>query len=174
MPDALERLVVELTEFVRTRHFGKYRGIVTDVDDPQGRGYIRAQVPEVYADNDSPWAIPSVPFAGQGHGFVAIPEVGDGVWIEFEGGDVARPIWSGAWWADDEMPSQAGTQKRAFITAAGHRLALDDDADEIRLEHSSGPKIVISGTSITLEVAGKKIEISSACVSVNNGNLEVT
>ena len=37
-------------------------------------------------------------------GFFAVPPVGAGVWIEFEAGDVSRPIWSGAWWATGEVP----------------------------------------------------------------------
>ncbi|MCB9569535.1 MAG: hypothetical protein H6710_20360 [Myxococcales bacterium] len=174
MSSELERLVVDLASLVRSRHYGKFRGVVTDIDDPQGRGFIRAQVPEIYGEGDSPWAIPSVPFAGSDHGLVALPEVGDGVWIEFEGGDPARPIWSGAWWADGEMPSQGGTRKRAFVTSAGHRLVLDDEAGEIRLEHGDGPKIVIGSSTITIEVGAKKIEVSNSRVSVNNGNLEVT
>lgn len=174
MPTEIERLVVELASLVRDRYFGKYRGIVTDVDDPNRRGYIRAQVPEIYSDADSPWAIPSVPFAGRNHGFVTLPEVGDGVWVEFEGGDPARPIWSGAWWADDEMPQEAGPQQRAIITSAGHRLVLDDEAGEIRLEHGDGPKIVLGRDSITIEVGGQTIDLSRSRVSINNGNLEVT
>lgn len=174
MASELERLVVELTTLVRSRHYGKFRGVVTDVDDPTRRGFVRARVPELYSDADSPWAVPAAPFAGAGHGLVAIPEVGDGVWIELEGGDPARPIWSGAWWADDELPQQAGPQQRAFITSSGHRLVLDDEAAEIRIEHGDGPKIVLTRDSITLEVGGKKIVVSATSVRVNDGNLEVT
>ena len=42
---AMERLVVELAEQTRTRFYGKYRGVVTDVDDPENMGRIRANVP---------------------------------------------------------------------------------------------------------------------------------
>ena len=174
MSSDLERLVLELVEQQRSRLYGKYRGVVADVEDPHLRGYIRARVPGVYGDAESPWAAPAAPFAGAGHGLVAIPEVGDGVWIEFEAGDPARPIWSGAWWADDEMPAQAGVRKRAWVSAGGHRLVLDDDADELRLEHASGPKITLSGDRIALEVGGKIIEITATSVKINGGNLEVT
>ena len=54
----LERLVVGLTEQVRDRHYGKYRGLVQDVEDPEGLGRIVARVPSVYGDLDSPWALP--------------------------------------------------------------------------------------------------------------------
>ena len=99
MTSDMEQKIVELAEFQRGRYFGKYRGLVQDVDDPENMGRIVAQVPEVYGEEYSPWALPSVPFAGQNHGFVVLPEVGDGVWVEFEAGDPSRPIWTGCWWA---------------------------------------------------------------------------
>ncbi|ASC73027.1 hypothetical protein XM38_039890 [Halomicronema hongdechloris C2206] len=71
-----ERMMVELSEFQRSRYFGKYRGLVRDVDDPDNLGRLVAQVPEVYGQEDSPWAWPAVPFAGASHGLVLLPEVG--------------------------------------------------------------------------------------------------
>ena len=39
-----DQLVIELAEQNRSRFYGKYRGIVTDVDDPEGMGRLRALV----------------------------------------------------------------------------------------------------------------------------------
>ena len=47
-------------------YFGKYRGIVTDVDDPENRCRIRATVPAVLGEHPCGWAMPAVPFAGAG------------------------------------------------------------------------------------------------------------
>ncbi|HYY42592.1 MAG TPA: phage baseplate assembly protein V, partial [Pyrinomonadaceae bacterium] len=94
----LENLVADLHEEVRSRFFGKYRGVVLNVDDPEQMGRIQARVPEVLQEASSAWAVPCVPFAGAGHGLVLLPELGDGVWIEFEAGDIARPVWTGCWW----------------------------------------------------------------------------
>ena len=52
--------------------------------------------------------MPSLPFAGPMHGLALLPEVSDGVWIEFEGGDPPRPIWSGCWWRATSAPSRKG------------------------------------------------------------------
>ncbi len=46
----LEHIIERLDRFHRTRHFGKYRGLVRDVADPDGLGRIRAEVPAVYDD----------------------------------------------------------------------------------------------------------------------------
>ena len=50
----VERLVVELAEQTRSRFYGKYRGVVSNVDDPENMGRIRATVPEVLAEVESP------------------------------------------------------------------------------------------------------------------------
>jgi uncharacterized protein involved in type VI secretion and phage assembly len=169
----MENLVVELTEFVRNRYFGKYRGLVRNVDDPENMGRIIAQVPEVYEDEDSPWALPSVPFAGQNHGLVVLPEVGDGVWIEFEAGDPSCPIWTGCWWASGEMPSPGGKAVRVLATTAGHKVILDDDGSKLQLLHSGGAEITMTDNDITLKIGSTQIVLSASGVNINNGAFEV-
>ena len=145
MPDSdhISRLVVELAEQVRTRFYGKYRGVVRDVNDPDNLGRIRALVPEVLGTVDCPWALPCAPYAGNNIGFYAIPAVGSGVWIEFEAGDPARPIWTGAWWASNELPvdetgSSATPPLKILRTEQGLMLALDDDDKRISLCDADG------------------------------------
>ena len=166
-----ERLLVEVEEYMRTRYFGKYRGLVTKVDEDLG--HIVAQVPEVYGEMDSPWALPSVPFAGESHGLVLLPEVGDGVWIEFEAGDISRPIWSGCWWAEGELPDPGSKTVRALVTPGGHKFVLDDDAKKMQLLHSGGAELTMTDNDITLKIGSSQIVLSASGVSVNNGALEV-
>ena len=169
----IEKLVVELAEFMRSRYFGKYRGLVREVDDPENLGRIVAQVPEVYGDEDSPWALPAVPFAGQNHGLVILPEEGDGVWIEFEAGDPSRPIWTGCWWASGEMPAPGGTATRVLVTSGGHKVILDDDKKELKLLHSGGAEITMTDNGITLKIGSAQIVLSANGVNINNGAFEV-
>ncbi|MGA2129317.1 MAG: phage baseplate assembly protein V, partial [Xanthobacteraceae bacterium] len=84
------------------RYFGKYRGKVLDNADPLMLGRILAEVAAVPAMRMN-WCVPCVPYAGAGVGFYAMPPVDANVWIEFEGGDVNFPIWSGCFWADNEV-----------------------------------------------------------------------
>lgn len=168
-----ERLLVELTEFMRSRYFGKYRGTVTDVEDDENLGRVKAEVPEVYGAEESPWALPSVPFAGSSHGLVLLPEVGDGVWIEFEAGDPSRPIWTGCWWASDEMPEDGTKDSRALVTSGGHKVILDDENSKLQLVHSGGAELTMTDNDITLKIGSTQIVLSSSGVSVNNGSLEV-
>ena len=172
--EVMERLLVELTENARSRYFGKYRGIVKQVDDPDKLGRITAQVPEIYDDVESPWALPAVPFAGQDHGFVAIPEEGDGVWIEFEAGDVSRPVWTGCWWGDGELPDPGAPLTRVFATTAGHKLVLDDDGSEVQLLHSGGAEIKMTDDDIKVSIGQSEATLaSSGEITIKVGATEI-
>ena len=171
----LERLVVELAEAARQRFYGKYRGVVQDVEDPEQLGRVRAYVPEVYGDEViSPWAMPCVPLAGASHGLVCLPEVDDGVWIEFEAGDRNRPVWTGCWWGTDDLADDLGKPlARSFVTSAGHRVTLDDDENKILIEHADGAKAELTDSSLTLECKSGKVVLDASGVSVNDGALTV-
>jgi len=135
-------LLGQLIDWVRNRYFGKYRGVVTDDDDPTSRGRLKVRVPAVLGSQEL-WAMPCVPYAGDGVGTYIIPEVGAGVWVEFEGGDPSYPIWTGAFWADGELPSnEQGTQATPPVkivrSAQGLMMVLDDDAQTVTLSDDSG------------------------------------
>src|SRR5262245_23931522 len=144
---AVERLLVEVATQVRERFYGKYRGRVVDVDDPEKLGRLRARVPEVLGDVDSPWALPCAPYAGESVGLHVIPPVDAGVWIEFEAGDPSRPIWTGTWWARDDPPEDetgtgAAPPLKILRTEEGMLLAFDDDAKTIALSDGDGDNLL--------------------------------
>ena len=45
-----------------------------------------------------------MPYAGPGVGFFAIPPKGANIWVEFEGGDPDRAIWTGCFWDSVQIP----------------------------------------------------------------------
>jgi len=173
MPDVLEQSVERLLERAGSTYYGKYRGIVTDVDDPNNQLRIRATVPAVLGEHACGWAMPAAPFAGDGHGMVMLPKVGSGVWIEFEAGRLDSPIWSGAWWADGERPDPQGAAVRVLVSEKGHKLILDDENDELILEHGSGPQIKLTGDEIVLSCGSCEITISNDNISLNNGQIKI-
>lgn len=74
-----------------TRFFGVYRGVVVETNDPLSKGRIKLRVPQVLANEITDWAwFVHIP----GNTFV-LPSIGAGVWVQFEGGDPAYPIWIG-------------------------------------------------------------------------------
>jgi uncharacterized protein involved in type VI secretion and phage assembly len=147
----------------RERVYGKHRGRVSDDQDPSKLGRIRAQVPEVLGTVDSGWALPAAPYGGDQVGLFTVPPVGAGVWIEFEAGDVSRPIWSGCWWADGQPPpdpaGKAGEPATNLLrTEKGLTLALNDDALKITITDEQGKNLVdidAQGGTVTVTAASK-------------------
>jgi uncharacterized protein involved in type VI secretion and phage assembly len=160
--------------------FGKYRGQVADNDDPKKKGRLQVLVPQVLSEV-AVWAVPCVPYAGPSLGFHALPEVGTGVWIEFEAGDPSYPIWTGCFWNDGDIPDEDAGPDVKFLRTRTAVIRIDDASGEILIENDSGQSIrmttsdiTIKGATVNLEASGgKKAVLSAASFKVNNGNLEV-
>jgi len=165
MPLQLETMVVEMAQRERERFYGKYRGLVVDVDDPEQIGRIKAQVPAVLGTEDSPWALPCAPYAGPNVGLHAVPPVGAAVWIEFEAGDPSLPIWTGGWWASNDPPkdpnSSAATPPLKILRSeSGLMLALDDDGHTATVSDENGSnfmKISVDSGEIRVQCTAKVI-----------------
>jgi uncharacterized protein involved in type VI secretion and phage assembly len=166
-----EALLMDLLERVKHRFYGKYRGTVTDVD--AGTMRIRATVPSVLGETTSNWCEACVPYAGPGVGFVMLPEVGSGVWIEFEGGDVSYPIWTGCYWRSGEVPSDASATAKAIFAQSG-TLTLDDDASSVTLTDSNGDKLTLTGGAATIEGSTGKVVADGSGVTINDSSLVIT
>ncbi|MFL6711307.1 MAG: phage baseplate assembly protein V [Sulfurifustis sp.] len=179
----MEETVVRLARQVAERRYGKYRGFVADNDDPEQRARLKLKVPSVLGDEVSDWALPCLPFGGgAAYGWFAVPEKDAQVWVEFEEGDIHRPVWVGTFWqSGDDVPQDAGVSPpttRLFMTPAGHKLQFDDKEDEeqITLSHPKDASLVIDkdgvvaltdakGAKLTLDAANEKIVLEDS-----NGN----
>ena len=136
----------DLLNWVRGHFFGKYRGTISDNNDPTSRGRLKVKVPAVLGDVEA-WAMPCVPYAGQGVGLHTLPEPNMGVWIEFEAGDPSYPLWTGCFWADGELPADhQGTQAKSVLkiirSESGMMVALDDDKQTLTLSDSQGKNLM--------------------------------
>jgi uncharacterized protein involved in type VI secretion and phage assembly len=165
-----DALLQDLLDYVRNRYFGKYRGVVVDVDASTMR--VRASVPAVLGGVSSGWASPCVPYAGPQVGFLMLPDVGSGVWIEFEGGDVSFPIWTGCYWNSGDIPSAAATTLKTIIATAGS-LAFDNNAGSVTLQDSAQHNMVLDSSGVTTTAGAGTVAVGASGVSVNNGALEV-
>lgn len=162
---AINESIVRLLERMSNRYYGKYRGTVTNNQDPKNLGRIKANVPEVLGDVESGWALPCAPYGGNGVGMFTIPAVKDGVWIEFEAGDVSRPIWTGAWWADNELPkdnkkTSATPPLKIIRSEKGLMITLDDNSQTITLSDKNGKnmlEIKVKEGKITIKGAKKAV-----------------
>lgn len=110
------------------RYYGKYRGKVVDNVDEKFRGMLRVIVPAVFGPETVVAAAPCLPY---GHFFV--PPVETAVWVEFEAGDTASPLWVGVWYPDGTTPVEAQVsppEHRVIQTAAGHTIEIVDKEGE--------------------------------------------
>jgi len=168
--------LVEMEEILRNKYYGKYRGIVRELGTEDRLSEIKVEIPEVYGVNQtSPWVKAVLPFAGPGYGTLFLPSEGDGVWVEFEAGDISRPIWVGFWWSSqDEIPEPSALTARVTVTPNGHKIILDDENDEIQVIHSNGPLLKLTGEEITIQNDSASIVITGSEVNINNGALVVS
>ncbi len=166
----LLRIVNEVARLLRERYcFGIFRGVVTNVDDPEGLGRVRARVHEILGDTDeTDWAWPCVPLAGGGAGWFMLPKTNDPVWIAFEAGDINRPVWLGGWFNKTDMPPEgAGPDVRVLQSKSGHRIELGDvDGDElVRLSHKSGAMVEIDKDgNVALFEAGDSVKLGTGAL----------
>jgi hypothetical protein len=162
------------------RLYGKYRGVVSDNQDPNMQGRITVNVPGVLEDQTSSWAMPSVPYAGTSSddvsvGFFFIPPKGANVWVEFEGGDITKPIWSGCFWDENGAPTQDSSMNTKVLKTDKATITIDDSSGSVTIETpSTGFKVVIDSSGITLSCTPNSVQVSTSSVSVNDGALEVT
>lgn len=157
--------------------YGKFRGVVSDNRDPLMLGRIRAKVQDVYGENQSGWALPALPYAGDGVGLFLIPPTDASVWIEFEHGHPDYPIWSGCFWAQGEVPASPAVAEMKVLKTDVGTITLNDfpGAGGITIETTAGMKIVINTTGIEINNGQNgSIKLMGPKVSVNGGALEVT
>src|SRR5713101_3323975 len=134
----LEQTILDYIDYIRSHYFGKYRGTVKDNRDPTSRGRLKVNVPAVHGELEV-WAMPCVPYAGKKVGFYSLPPKDSGVWVEFEAGDPSYAIWTGCFWADDELPDPTGPDVKIWKTDS-LTVRLNDKADELLVENRAGSK----------------------------------
>ena len=172
------------------KFFGKYRGMVVSGLDPEGRGRILVQVPDVLGMGISTWAMPCLPFAGLQMGMYVVPPPNAGVWVEFEKGDPDYPIWTGCWWGSRlEVPLTAQTAPPALPivlleTALKNGFVVSDTPvpviPPLPMGLPAGGIILRSGTSYIridatgISIFGPKVTINGvAMVDINSAALTV-
>lgn len=141
------------------KYYGKYRGTVINNVDPLQIARIMVMVPDVLGPIPSSWAMPCLPFTGKQSGMWCLPQIGTGIWVEFEQGDPDYPIWSGCWYGIvAEVPVLALAAPPAvpnivLQTTAQNTLMLSDlpgPTGGILLKTTTGAFISVNDIGITI------------------------
>jgi uncharacterized protein involved in type VI secretion and phage assembly len=158
--------------------------MVTNNVDPLGIGRLQVQVPDVAGVVPGSWAMPCFPFASTQLGFYALPQIGGGVWVEFEQGNPDYPIWSGCWYGSKaDVPglvsaTPPGVPVIIMQTQGQTTLLLSDLAGPtggVMIKTTSGAMISINDVALTITNGkGASIVMTGPTVAINGAALTVT
>ena len=165
------------------KFYGKFRGTVFNNIDPEQRGRIQAIVPDVSGLIPTSWAMPCVPIAGKQSGVYVVPQIGSGVWIEFEQGDPDYPIWTGCFWGlVAEVPALAlagipASPSIVLQTGLQNAVVISDLAGPtggIMLKSATGATLIVNDTGIYIQNGkGASITLVGPAVNINNGAMNI-
>ncbi|MBT3222176.1 MAG: hypothetical protein HN348_24140 [Proteobacteria bacterium] len=114
------------------RYWGKYRGRVVNNIDELGLNRLLVAVPTLPALAES-YAMPCAPYGGFQVGMVLTPQIGANVWVEFENGDPAYPVWTGCFWTEGEKPVLAELPTQQVFTTGSFTMMVNDVPGEAEL-----------------------------------------
>ena len=116
------------------------RAKVTDNEDPMDLGRVRVQFDwQAQLDGNmmTPWLRIAQPYAGGGKGFSFIPEIGEEVMVDFEGGNAERPYVKGTLFNGVGNPdaswlpsNNSHNQIKAIRTRNGHTIEIHDEGND--------------------------------------------
>lgn len=167
----MEQELANQIELSRQKHWGKYRGLVVDRNDPEQLGRLKVRVPSLLGDAETGWAFPVAPYAGKDLGFFFIPQVGDLVWVEFAEGELEYPLWSGCGWAkpggQTEIPQEAQQSypdQQVLKTKSGIVIIVNDvqGSQTITIRAQTGCEIVMDPNANKITVQANEVIIRGA------------
>ncbi len=165
------------------RYYGLYRATVVNNVDPLFIGRIQVIVPDVSNLIPTSWAMPCVPIAGKQMGTFVVPQVGAGVWVQFEQGDPDFPVWAGGFWgAAAEVPALAlagvpGDPNIVLQSTLQNSIVISDlpgPTGGIMLKSTTGATIIVNDTGIYIQNGkGASLVMVGPTVTINEGALVV-
>ncbi|MEL6942409.1 MAG: phage baseplate assembly protein V [Bacteroidota bacterium] len=178
------------------KFFGKYRATVINNIDPEVRGRLILNVPDVLGIIPSSWAEPNMPLIGSvtgAMGVYMVPPIGAGVWVEFEQGNPNYPIWAGCRTTNSsDIPPKALLGNPAIpnvvIQVGQNKIIINDTVvpptpktGGITIESATGASIIVNDSGIyidngkgaSINMIGPAIKISGKPVNINEGALNI-
>jgi hypothetical protein len=162
-------------------------GIVSNVNDPQGKGRVKVTLPWLSPRFESDWGSVVQFGAGKRSGAMFLPEVGDEVLVAFEFGDPRRPYVLGGIVNNNSAyqpggpPVQAQGETanvtwRGFVSPSGNTLAFHDEmppgagappkaSDFVLGTKDAGMALKIDQTAGTLQLTCKPAPPGSSAAS---------
>jgi uncharacterized protein involved in type VI secretion and phage assembly len=165
------------------KFYGIYRATVINNIDPMQIGRVQVICPDVSNIIPTSWAMPCVPIAGKQSGTFVVPQIGAGVWVQFEQGDPDYPVWTGGFWGiAAEVPALAlagvpGDPNIVLQSTLQNSIVISDlpgPTGGIMLKSTTGATIIVNDTGIYIQNGkGASLVMVGPTVTINNGALVV-
>ena len=136
--------------------YGLYRAKVVERDDERQRGRIKVQIPSILGEGKSQWVEACMNTAYDSGGDLAIPKLGDTVWIAFEEGDVTKPVYVGNFFSQFKTPLPDYDQDMRVISWDKCRVEMKDDHMRITV-----------GEQSVIDITGNQIKMISGMIYIN-------
>jgi hypothetical protein len=140
-----------------------YRGIVMKNKDPEGHRRIQVKIPQLGGGEtitqDWPWAWPSFNSGQRPY----LPEVGEGVWIQFESGDPAYPIWTGS------FGKNLKSNKHITINPLADTVVTTNIEDLVKIDRRPDGTKEVDLTSTVINLAEQSFYGSFYSTATQNG-----
>lgn len=145
----------------RARSAAATFGVVSAVSGRNG-GRVKVKLP-TYNSIETDWLNVLAPAAGDGKGFVALPDRGDTVLVLLPRENPAQGVVLGGLFGNqrgaDSGVSGNDVRRYTWATPDGQRIRLDDDGNTIRIENGAGSFIELAGGNI--RIVGSAIDFQS-------------
>ena len=128
-----------------TRYYGVYRGVVKDTKDPQKQRRLKVSITQTTGNEVTDWAWPMEPSSISAD----VPVVGQGVWVNFIGGDPDYPVWSGV------FGKNQGKNKKIFIKPLDNKTSLTGLTAHVITTKQSDGTIEVDLISTIMALANK-------------------
>jgi len=154
--------------------------VVVDNNDPDGLGRIKVKF-HWLDGSETCWLRVVSPHAGNGHGWVSLPEIDDEVLVGFENGNPNYPVALGSLYTKDNAPpddsKDSDNNVKMFITKGGNVFSIGDAGGSEAITLSQGDNSLVlslDGPKITIESKGGDISIKAANIKMEaDQNFEV-
>jgi len=135
-------------------------GLVTNVNDPDHQGRIKANYPWLGPNHETDWLRIATVMAGKGRGSFFMPEVNDEVLVAFEHGDARFGHVVGFLWNGQDQPPAQDVRERKIQSKNGHAIRFLDSTPAggnlgaLVIEDAHGNRITMSNAKITIKSVG--------------------
>lgn len=162
-------------------YYGIYYAIVVDNKDPNEKGQVKVKIPAITGDAQLPnWAEICNFFTGNDSGFVAVPAIGEGVWVSFKNGNPRFPVVLGGWWSkpsnkDSELPQEARGEDYPNIlllkSNSGHYLLFNDNKDIVKLFNKDQSFVELSDKLVKLNGSDEPAVLGDQNADVHSSHI---